>query len=263
MTPHELAIADVSSEPSPAVAASPYPQTLSFRFIEAIVRGLAAYHRHSVIGMDHIPASGPGIVVTNHSLATYDSLLLAPQIADRLGRRLIGLVGRELLNTPGLGSIFSQFSTLGTRENAEALLRRGELILVMPGGMRESIRDANNKYRIDWAGRRGFAYLALKTGAPIILAACPRSDDIFHVYPNPLTPFIYRRLRLPAPLFRGAGPTVVPRPVKLTHVISEPVYPLEGPSAAASEASTVSEGDIDRLHARTVARMNTLMRAAL
>ncbi len=254
----------------PEASARPYPNTLSFRCIEAVVRGLVAYHRHEVRGVENLPREGAAIVVTNHSLATYDSLLLAPHVADHIGRRMIGLVGRELLAAPGLGGIFSQFSALGTRENAERLLGVGELILAMPGGMRESIRDARSRYRIDWAGRKGFAYLSLKTGAPIVLAACPRADDIFYVYPNPITPFVYRRLKLPAPLFRGLGPTPIPRPVKLTHHLSEPIFPPTTASAAntSGRASSPSRrGDADAAlgdyHARVVSRMDELMREAL
>ena len=40
-----------------------------------VLRALARYHRHRVVGLDDIPER-PFILAVNHSLATYDGLLL-------------------------------------------------------------------------------------------------------------------------------------------------------------------------------------------
>ncbi len=37
----------------------------------SFLRFLMKYHRYEVVGMDHIPKTGPALIVINHSLATY------------------------------------------------------------------------------------------------------------------------------------------------------------------------------------------------
>lgn len=227
-----------------------------FRVIEAAVRLLADYHDHEVIGFEHVPEDEPALVVCNHGLATYENILLGPAFADEINRELLAMVDRRIWQTPVLRDVFEYFSTLGTRDNAARVLNEGEMILVMPGGMREAIKDRTRKYSVDWRGRTGFVRMSCRTGAPVILGACPRADDIFEVYQNPITPYVYSELRLPLPLFRGFGPTLIPRPVKLRHLLSEPIYP-PGPAEA------LDEEDILDHHRRIVDRMRDLMDEAL
>ena len=98
-------------------------------------------------------------------------------------------------------------------------------MIFAPGGMQEALRPSEERYQVRWSKRRGFARMAMEAQVPIILAACPRADDMFEVYPNFLTKMIYDRLRLPLPLMRGIGPTIIPRPVKLVHYLSEAMRP--------------------------------------
>ena len=227
-----------------------------FRTFAVAIRSLSAYHQHRVVGLDNIPPQGPGIVVANHSLATYDTMLLGWQVAQAHGRELLALVDRLAVRAPITRTIFRDIAIEGSRQSAEQALRDGKLILVMPGGMREMLRDSANKYRVDWAGRRGFVRISLNTGAPIILAACPQADDIFEVYPNPVTRMMYSRFKLPLPVFRGLGPTMVPRKVSLTHLLSEPIVPQVAPDQ-------VTEADVEAHHERIVRRMDALMEEAL
>ena len=83
------------------------------------------------------------------------------------------------------------------------------------GGMREALRPGDERYGVKWDKRKGFVRLSLRTGAPLVLAACPDADRLFHVYENRLTKLAYKRLHLPVPLVRGWGPTLLPRPVSL------------------------------------------------
>lgn len=110
-------------------------------------------------------------------------------------------------------------------QTAKQLLENEEIILVSPGGMREWRRSSREKYKIDWRGRYGFAKLAIETNTPIVLAACPKADDIYKVYDEPVTNFLTAKLKTPFAFFRGVGPTPLPRPVKLTHYLSPPIMP--------------------------------------
>lgn len=245
---------DIHQEPATPYARHRHEPV--FRATERVIAALRAYHDYRAVGVDNIPASGPVLVLCNHSLATYDTLMLAPSVAEGAGREMVAMVDHAVMATPGLRSVFRHIAMVGTRDNARRALRERRVVLNMPGGMRESLRDARARYRIDWDGRLGFARLALETGSPIVLAACPRSDDIYHVYPNPLTGRVYERLKLPLVLFRGVGPTPIPRPVKLRHLVSEPIHPPVAPDR-------VTDEDVVALHAAVVERMQRLMQDAL
>ena len=72
----------------------------------SLLRFLMKYHRYEVKGMDHIPRTGPALIVINHSLATYDSFLLGAAIFLETGRYASGLADRRIFQTPGLSQLF-------------------------------------------------------------------------------------------------------------------------------------------------------------
>jgi hypothetical protein len=123
--------------------------------------------------------------------------------------------------------------------------------------MREGLRPSSEKYRVDWEGRRGFVWASLLSGAPIILCACPRADDIYEVTASELTKQVYAQWRVPLPIFRGLGPTLLPRPVKLVHLLSAPIPP------PAVDPDAIREEDVAAHHAMLTERMNRLMIEAL
>ena len=224
----------------------------------AALRRLSDYHQYRAHGLDKLLGTEGGLLVAcNHSFATYDAVLLALAGYQASGRWFHAMADRLFFRIPLVSDFFSTMGFVeGTRGTAEALLRSGEVLGVLPGGMREAVRSSRQKYAIDWRDRRGFVWLSMTTGAPIALAACPRADDIFDVVDNPLTPWVYERFRLPVAFFRGRGPTPVPRPVALWHLVSEPIYPPVAPDQ-------VTERDVEAHHAHLSARMADLMRDAL
>jgi 1-acyl-sn-glycerol-3-phosphate acyltransferase len=224
----------------------------------AALRRLSDYHQYRAYGLDKLLASEGGLLVAcNHSFATYDAVLLALAGYDASGRWFHAMADRLFFRIPVVSSFFTTMGFVeGTRATATDLLLRGEVLGVLPGGMREALRPASDRYTIDWRKRLGFVWLSMTTGTPIALAACPRADDIFDLLPNPVTPFIYDRLRLPLAVFRGRGPTPLPRPVELWHLVSEPIYPSVAPDQ-------VSERDVVAHHAYLTTRMTALMEDAL
>lgn len=82
----------------------------------------------------------------------------------------------------------------------------------MPGGMWEALRSSAERHQLRWEGRTGFARLSLMTGAPIPLSACPAADLALTLHANPITDYVYRNWKLPLPLMRGVGPTLIRAP---------------------------------------------------
>ncbi len=152
---------------------------------DTVMNRAARYHEHRVEGLEHIPASGPALIVVNHSLATYDSGLLATAVRERLGRDVWLLGDRYIFKIPVVRDLASAYGFVeGSQHNAESLLRDGELVLVAPGGMREALRPSSQKYQLNIRDRKGFARLAMRTGAPVRMArrANPFRSRIFSWY---------------------------------------------------------------------------------
>ncbi|MCO4795286.1 MAG: acyltransferase family protein [Bacteriovoracaceae bacterium] len=191
-----------------------------------LLKPLRLYHRYNVEGLSSFPKTGPVILAVHHSLATYDGFLLGLEIYEKKNRLPRGLGDDLLFKLPFTKEWAPDIGIVpASHENAKQLLENGELLAIAPGGMRESLRPSDERYKVRWNKRKGFARLAIETGTPIVLAACPSADRIFKIYENPITAFAYKKFRFPLPIFRGWGLSMMPRPVKLTHYLSKPIIP--------------------------------------
>jgi 1-acyl-sn-glycerol-3-phosphate acyltransferase len=149
-------------------------------------------------------------------------------------------------------------SVQGNPDHAKELLADGNIVAVAPGGMQEALRPSSERYQVRWRKRRGFARIAIEAQVPVVLAACPRADDLYDIYANPVTKLIYDKLRMPLPLVRGIGPTILPRPVKLVHYISEPIKPPK-----LDTNPDVNEKRLDAFHLKLTKRMQQLIGEAI
>ncbi len=208
-------------------------------YMVPLVKPLSLYHRYRISGVERLPLSGPVLLVCTHSFASYDLVLLTLRLMQQTGRCPRALGHKQLwFFHPLMAKLSDRIGVVaGTPDAGRQLLEAGELVAVAPGGTREAIRHSGQRYQVSWQGRTGFARLALQTGAKVLLAATPSADRIFTVYDNPVTRALYARFKLAPPLLRGLGPTLIPRPVKLTSYLSEPIVPPQGEVTDASVAS--------------------------
>jgi 1-acyl-sn-glycerol-3-phosphate acyltransferase len=217
-----------------------------------IFRVLGTYHGHKAQPLENIPEGGC-LIVVNHSIATYDMGLLGLRIYQHSGRVPRSLGDRAIFQTPAIGRLADLIGMVqGSPELAKELLQKGEIVMVAPGGMREALRPSSQAYELSWLDRKGFAKLAVQAQVPIILAACPKADDIFTVYDNQVTRAIYQRYRLPVPMLRGIGLSVIPRPVRLIHWLSKPIQP--------PKLDEANEEILDQFHTELTAQMEKMMR---
>ncbi len=150
---------------------------------DTVMNRAARYHEHRVEGLKHIPASGPALIVVNHSLATYDSGLLAAAIKAKLGRDVWLLGDRYIFKVPVLRDMATAYGFVeGSQHNAESLLRDGELVLVAPGGMREALRPSSQKYQLNIGDRNKLVhYLNAPMSPPDNCSDDdPNAVDAFH-----------------------------------------------------------------------------------
>lgn len=187
---------------------------------------LSKYHDYEIKNIERVPNEGRCLIGINHSFATYDGFLLAMGIYIETGRTPNILADSNFFKFESIREVCKRLNMVeANHPNAEDLLNKEQLVYVAPGGMKEALRSAQERYRIHWENRTGLARLSINSQTPIILAACPKSDEIFDIYPTPFTDFIYKNFKLPFVMLRGIGKTIIPRPVKLIHYISAPIHP--------------------------------------
>jgi 1-acyl-sn-glycerol-3-phosphate acyltransferase len=119
-----------------------------------------------VEGLENVPENGPGILLINH-IAFIDSLI----VLHSMPRNIVPLAKSEVYDYPVVG-IFPRLWGVVPINRDEldrpalrqitAILEAGEIILVAPEGTRHTKLHE---------GRVGVAYLASRTGAPIIPVA--------------------------------------------------------------------------------------------
>lgn len=138
------------------------------RFVHAMVNRLANRHWS---GQEHIPATGPAIIVANH-ISNADPVLLGEYLIWS-GRWVHYLGKSEIWKVPGLGWLARSCEQIpvyrGSERAAESLvharaaLDRGQIVGIYPEGTITKDPDG-------WpmTGRRGAAELALLSGAPVI-----------------------------------------------------------------------------------------------
>jgi 1-acyl-sn-glycerol-3-phosphate acyltransferase len=134
-------------------------------------------------GLENVPASGPALVVANHSGAMfpYDGAMLkmALRLEHPAARELRPLVDDFVFEVPLLASLMARVGGVrASPENAQRLLRRGEVVSVFPEGLRGMRKKFTDRYRLQRFGRGGFVSLALRTATPIVPVAVIGGEEI-------------------------------------------------------------------------------------
>jgi len=193
---------------------------------------LKKYFHYDVKGLEHIPASGPALLVMNHGLLVVDAVLLGLEMWRRNGRIIRFLGAHFLFQVPVLRELFLRARVVeGNPVTADELVDRGDVLGVMPGGVPEACRPSTERYQLRWGDRTGFVSLALRHSIPVIPAYCVGNDDLYHVFSDGSSTKEALGLRgFQLPLFMGLG--LLPFPAKLTHYIGEPIFFEEDPDLA-------------------------------
>jgi len=213
------------------------------------------YFRVDLRGLEHVPATGPALLVANHSGGLpYDGMLLMygmrrnhPQ--HRVLRALVATFAfRSRVSAP----VVTRYGCVrASMENGARLLGRGELVAAFPEGLRGVGKLYRERYRLTRFGRGGFVRLAAESGVPILPVAVIGAEEIHPVIGKIHS--LARPLGLPyipvTPTFPFLGPLgLLPLPTKWTIEIGAPIMP---PDSDAGEKSVleVAETVRDRIDA--------------
>jgi 1-acyl-sn-glycerol-3-phosphate acyltransferase len=193
------------------------------------------WFRAEVIGIHNVPRAGGALLVGNHAGALWalDSVMCCLALHDRHpAHRHLRLLGADLVfTTPVLGELARKSgATLACNDDAERLLRGGELVGVFPEGFKGIGKPFRERYKLQRFGRGGFVAAALATGAPIVPVSIVGSEEIHPMLGNART--LARVLNLPyfpiTPTFPWLGPLgLVPLPSKWYLEFGEPI-PTDG-----------------------------------
>jgi len=241
-------------------AATRRPRNGSERVWLALWRFFIRYHRYEVQGLDVLLRSRPMLVAGYHGRpAAWDLCMLTVVVFDRLGYIPHGVFHSGLMHGPvgrmlrGIGGVSGDDGTL-----AEAV-RRGEHILVTPGGAREGTRSFLDRYRVEWGDRSGYVRLAIRYRLPIVPAGASGVDDTFiglnWGYETS------RRLGIPPnfPVWFGVGPFglspfSLPFPVRIRTVLGEPIEDPTDPRVHERDEDAVAA-----IHQKTVAAVQEIL----
>lgn len=229
-------------------------------------RLLEAYHRWSC-EVAPLPDE-PCLLVSNHGFGalTDINVLAAFAALDEAGvDRATTTLVHQLAWTAGLGPLLEALGCRPAgREAALEALRSGEHVLLFPGGDVDAAKPHRDRHRIRFAGRTGYARLAIDGGVPIVpvvtagagssayviddgqrLARLLRLDRLLRVKAAPIS------VSLPWGLSFGFAGLVpyLPLPVRVTTAVLEPVRRRDGeaPDELAARVEDVMQHALDRL----------------
>ncbi|HUR03349.1 MAG TPA: lysophospholipid acyltransferase family protein [Nonomuraea sp.] len=206
-----------------------YDAELTDKVLLELIRPL--YHRWfrvETVGLKNVPEEGGALVVANHSgTLPVDALMMQVALHDEADRPL-RLLGADLVyQLPMLAHLSRKTGhTLACREDADRLLRKGELVGVFPEGFKGVGKPFSERYKLQRFGRGGFVASAIRAGVPILPTAIVGAEEIYPKIGD--LPSLARLLGLPylpiTPLFPLLGPLgLVPLPSKWMIQFGEPI----------------------------------------
>ncbi len=144
---------------------------------------LTPYARFDIAGTEHIPRTGPAILVGNHR--SYFDLQTIIQLLRATGRTARGLGKKEIFDLPVLGALATALGGIPVDraaggqesfEHAAVALEGGELVCLLPQG---TIPRGAKFFDPVLKGRTGAARLAAMTGAPVIPFGLWGTEDVW------------------------------------------------------------------------------------
>jgi len=207
---------------------------------------LRVYHRHEVTTGGEPPA-GPVLFVANHGFGGIVDLNVFASLsalADISPNRDVTILCHQLAWTLKVGKIVEAAGARPAEYTCAAqAFERGNHVLVFPGGDVEQGKSFADRDKIVFAGRRGFARLAIDGGVPIVPVVTAGAGESLLVLSDGQR--LARALRLDRALRMKALPVSVslpwglsvgvvglvpylPLPTKLTTAVLDPMWPVDG-----------------------------------
>ena len=200
-----------------------FDREMTDAFLMSALRPIASkWFRIEVRGAENIPSTGGALLVSNHSgTIPVDGLMTMVTVNDHAHRNLRPLGADLVFKMPVVSEIARKAgATLACNEDAERMLRQGELVGVWPEGFKGIGKPYSERYKLQRFGRGGFVSAAMRTGVPIVPVSVIGAEEIYPLVGN--VPSLARLLGSPLhpdhavlPAARAARPD--PAAVEVDH----------------------------------------------
>ncbi|MBI4479549.1 MAG: 1-acyl-sn-glycerol-3-phosphate acyltransferase [Acidobacteria bacterium] len=215
------------------------------------------YWRIDFEGMEHIPAAGRAMFVSNHrGFMPLDAVMHLSLALTARGRIIRFLIIPCLLYFPFLSNFLTKLGgVIASQENAARLFEGENLVGMFPEGIRGTFTPYKSTYQLRDFTKSAFAQLAIEYQTPIIPVAVIGHAEIFPIIGR--IDSTYLKLKTGWPYFPIAPPfpflPLVPLPSKWHVRVLEPV-PVAGlaPEDARNEKLV---RDLSR-HVQTLVQQN-------
>jgi 1-acyl-sn-glycerol-3-phosphate acyltransferase len=198
--------------------------------------------RVSAEGLEHVPAAGRALLVSNHSgVLPWDGAMIGMAVAEdhpAQNERIIRSLHLHWFSTlPFVAPALAAMGQVpGLPENAVRLLESDELVCVFPEGLKGVGKLYKDRYKLARFGRGGFVQAALRTRAPIVPVAVVGAEEIYPMLADaaPIAKLIGFPYFPLTPFFPWLGPLgVIPLPTRWSITFCEPIATdMYGPEAA-------------------------------
>jgi 1-acyl-sn-glycerol-3-phosphate acyltransferase len=237
--------------------------------LSALEEYLCRYHRHELRVDEPLPHD-PVLVVANHGfggVADLNAMALAVSLHKLQQVRPVTFLVHQMAWTLGAGRFVEALGgTPGSSQAVEEAFEAGHHVAVFPGGDIDASKAIKDRNKVRFAGRSGFARVAIEHGVPIVPVVTAGAGESLLVLNDGQA--IARTLRLPKLLRVKALPVSVsipwglsfgvagmlpylPLPTKLVTAVLAPMRPHEGESAAdfALRVESAMQARLDELTA--------------
>jgi 1-acyl-sn-glycerol-3-phosphate acyltransferase len=193
-----------------------------------------------------VPSEGGALVVANHSgTIALDSLMTQVAVHDEHpANRHLRMLGADLVfQLPFVADLARKSgTTLACNEDAERLLRSGEVVGVWPEGFKGVGKPFAERYKLQRFGRGGFVSAAIRSRVPIVPCSIVGAEEIYPLVGNLAS--LARLVGVPyipvTPFFPWLGPLgMIPLPSKWLIEFGEPIRTDDFPEGAADDPMLV------------------------
>ncbi len=209
-----------------------------------------AYWRIERKGLEHIPSSGPAIIVGPHrGFMPLDGVILVHLITKYTVRVPRFLIHPTLVKFPFQARFFRRIGgILACQHNGDWVMEQGGLMGVFPEGIRGTFKHYRDTYKLGRFGRGDYIHWSLRYRAPIVPFVIVGSAEIFPI----LARFDWKWFRefMEWP-FLPITPTFPWLPIPLPTKWHVQFLPPIDPTEAEAEAEATGE-KVEKLIARRV-----------
>ena len=118
---------------------------------------------YEVVNIDNIPKESGALLIFYHATFPLDCGLLISKYLIKYKRKILAIVDKVVYTLPGYQTFIEALEhESGSIETCVNTLKRGDLLVIYPGGVREAVLSDSSNYQVCWRNRAGFATVALE-----------------------------------------------------------------------------------------------------